>query len=58
MSEERWISTLKTVHIILAVIAVVLIITHTDEIGAWIAREPDERDAFESEADSGVGGTA
>lgn len=38
MSEERWISTLKTVLIILAVIAVALIITHTDEIGAWIAR--------------------
>lgn len=37
MSEERWISTLKTVLIILAVIAVVLIITHTDEIGAWLA---------------------
>ncbi|MGN0254768.1 MAG: hypothetical protein ACI4W2_00780 [Eubacterium sp.] len=36
MSEERWISTLKTVLIILAVIVVVLIITHTDEIGAWI----------------------
>ncbi|MDY5112754.1 MAG: hypothetical protein SPE66_03465 [Bilifractor sp.] len=38
MSEERWISTLKTVLIILAVIVVVLVITHTDEIGTWIAR--------------------
>lgn len=38
MNETRWISILKTVLIILAVIAVVLIITHTDEIGAWIAR--------------------
>ena len=38
MSEERWISTLKTVLIILAVIVVVLIITHTDEIGAWERR--------------------
>lgn len=38
MSEERWISTRKTVLIILAVIAVALIITHTDAIGAWIAR--------------------
>lgn len=38
MREERWISTLKTVLIILAVIAVVLIITHTDKIGAWLAR--------------------
>lgn len=37
MLEERWISTLKMVLIILAAIAIVFLITHTDEVGAWIA---------------------
>lgn len=39
MREERWISTLKIILIILAVIAIALIVTHTDEIGQWLAED-------------------
>lgn len=37
MREERWISTLKMILIVLAVIVIALAVTHTDEIGKWLA---------------------
>lgn len=36
MNEARWISRIRLVLFILAVIAIALVITHMDEIGTWL----------------------